>query len=58
MYKPHEIQRPFERPSGETEKYSILKKSLAKKFRNDREAYTEAKTNFIKLILRRAGGVD
>jgi GrpB-like predicted nucleotidyltransferase (UPF0157 family) len=33
--------------------YSALKKELAARFRNDREAYTEAKTNFIEDVLRR-----
>jgi len=42
----------------EMERYSILKKSLAQKFRNDREAYTEAKTAFIEAILRQAGGTE
>ena len=42
----------------ETESYSILKKSLAQKFRNDREAYTEAKTTFIEAILRLAGSTE
>ena len=38
----------------EVRKYSELKKSLAKKYRNDRDAYTEAKTEFVEGILRRA----
>jgi GrpB-like predicted nucleotidyltransferase (UPF0157 family) len=42
----------------ETRRYSALKKSLAQKFREDREAYTEAKTAFIEDILRRAGSAD
>jgi GrpB-like predicted nucleotidyltransferase (UPF0157 family) len=42
----------------ETKRYSALKKSLAQKFRNDREAYTEAKTAFIEAILRRATSTD
>ena len=37
----------------EVNRYSELKKSLAKRFRNDREAYTEAKTEFIGEILHR-----
>jgi len=36
----------------EREKYSALKKSLALKFRDDREGYTEAKTAFIEEALR------
>ena len=38
----------------ETEQYSILKKSLATKFRNDREAYTDAKSDFVEAVLRAA----
>ncbi|MEJ9233232.1 GrpB family protein [Peribacillus butanolivorans] len=29
------------------DKYAILKRNLAKKYSNDREAYTKAKTEFI-----------
>ena len=39
----------------ETKRYSALKKSLANRFRDDREAYTEAKTAFVVAILRQAG---
>jgi GrpB-like predicted nucleotidyltransferase (UPF0157 family) len=42
----------------EVKRYSELKKSLAKKFRDDREAYTEAKTEFIEEILRRAASSE
>jgi GrpB-like predicted nucleotidyltransferase (UPF0157 family) len=35
-------------------RYSALKKSLANQFRNDREAYTEAKTTFVEDVLRQA----
>ena len=35
----------------EARKYSDLKKSLAMKFKNDRDGYTEAKTEFIERIL-------
>jgi len=38
----------------EVREYSDLKKSLAKKFRNDRDAYTEAKTEFVEEVLRRS----
>ena len=38
----------------ETERYSALKKSLAKRFTNDREAYTDAKSDFVEAILREA----
>lgn len=33
--------------------YEKLKKNLAKKYQNNREAYTEAKTNFITGVLKR-----
>ena len=39
----------------EIKRYSDLKKSLAARFRDDREAYTDAKTAFVEEILRRAG---
>ena len=35
-------------------RYSKLKKDLAIKFKNDREAYTNAKTEFVEEILRTA----
>ena len=38
----------------ETRRYSELKKSLAISFRNDREAYTEAKSDFVEGVLRMA----
>jgi GrpB-like predicted nucleotidyltransferase (UPF0157 family) len=36
------------------QKYAELKRSLADKFRDDREAYTEAKSTFIKSIEAKA----
>ena len=42
----------------ETKRYSALKKSLAVRFRDDREAYTQAKTDYIEDILRRAARED
>ena len=36
------------------EAYASLKRSLAEKFRNNREGYTEAKTEFVHKILRMA----
>jgi GrpB-like predicted nucleotidyltransferase (UPF0157 family) len=42
----------------EAARYSALKKSLARKFREDREAYTDAKTVFVQDILRRAPRTD
>ena len=38
----------------EARRYSDLKKSLAVRFRDDREAYTEAKTGFVERILAEA----
>lgn len=38
--------------------YEVLKRDLAKKFKNDREGYTEAKTDFVKEIVRKALGPD
>ena len=35
-------------------KYEQLKKKLAEEFKNDREAYTDAKTKFVKEILAKA----
>ena len=40
------------------EAYASLKRSLAKKFRNDREEYTEAKTEFVHETLRKARMTD
>jgi len=39
---------------AEVRRYSKLKRSLAKKYRDDREGCTEAKTEFIEEMLRRA----
>src|SRR5215472_5315258 len=36
---------------GTARAYAELKRSLASRFRNDRDAYTEAKTTFIELVL-------
>lgn len=38
----------------DAEAYAELKRTLADKFRNDREAYNEAKGEFVRTILRRA----
>jgi GrpB-like predicted nucleotidyltransferase (UPF0157 family) len=38
--------------------YERLKGALAVKFRNDREAYNQAKTQFVEAILRRATTVE
>ena len=37
-----------------TEEYAVLKRRLSIEFRNDREKYTDAKSSFIKEIVRRA----
>ena len=42
----------------EIQKYESLKKKLAEKFDNDREAYTQAKTDFVKEIIKKALGPD
>lgn len=39
-------------------RYEQLKAELAKKFRDDREAYTDAKTQFVKSIIAKALGND
>ena len=39
---------------GVAKKYAILKRQLASQFRHDREAYTEAKADFIRDVLDRA----
>jgi GrpB-like predicted nucleotidyltransferase (UPF0157 family) len=38
----------------DTQAYERLKRSLAGKFRNDREAYNQAKAEFVEAVLRRA----
>lgn len=35
--------------------YAVLKRDLAKRFRNDREGYALAKSDFVAAILKRAG---
>ncbi len=40
------------------EAYARLKRSLAEKFRNDRDGYTGAKTDFVDEILRKAKTTD
>jgi GrpB-like predicted nucleotidyltransferase (UPF0157 family) len=39
----------------EARAYERLKRTLAQEYRHDREAYNEAKTEFVEAILRRAG---
>ena len=41
---------------GLAKKYAVLKRQLASQFQHDREAYTEAKADFIREILDRAVG--
>ncbi len=43
------------RHPGVAEEYARLKHELSGRFRDDRTAYTEAKTAFIREIVRRAG---
>lgn len=40
------------------DEYAALKRDLARRFRDDREAYTEAKTAFVEGVLARAGKED
>jgi GrpB-like predicted nucleotidyltransferase (UPF0157 family) len=40
----------------EKNRYESLKKELVGKFRNDREAYTDAKTDFVKKVVTKALG--
>lgn len=39
----------------EARAYERLKRKLALQYRNDRQAYTQAKTEFVETVLRRAG---
>ena len=43
------------RHPGVAEEYALLKHELSGRFREDRTAYTEAKTAFIREVVRRAG---
>ena len=43
------------RHPGVAEEYALLKLELSGRFREDRTAYTEAKTAFIREVVRRAG---
>ena len=38
------------------ERYAVLKLQLARRYRHDREAYTEGKTDFVNAVLGGAGG--
>ena len=55
VVKDHLIFRNYLREApDEASKYAELKQMLAKKYAQDREAYTEAKSDFIKAILGKA----
>ncbi|MNR58995.1 hypothetical protein D3C85_1801460 [compost metagenome] len=55
-YKRHILFRDYLREHPEDAKqYGDLKLELAQRFRNDRQAYTNAKGDFVREILRRAG---
>ncbi|MFC3800481.1 GrpB family protein [Cohnella sp. GCM10012308] len=54
-YKRHILFRDYLRSHCEDAKsYSVLKLELAKRFSNDREAYMNAKSDFVIEILQRA----
>jgi GrpB-like predicted nucleotidyltransferase (UPF0157 family) len=42
--------------SKRAEQYAELKRHLAKRYRHDREAYTEGKSDFVTAVLAEAGG--
>lgn len=55
FWKTHLLFRDFLRAHPEAAKeYMKLKKSLAIRYRNNREAYTEGKTLFIQDIVKKA----
>lgn len=55
-YKRHILFRDYLRAHPEDSKiYGDLKLKLAQQFRNERSAYTNAKSEFVKEILKRAG---
>jgi GrpB-like predicted nucleotidyltransferase (UPF0157 family) len=57
QYRRHLVFRDYLRTHPEhANAYASLKRELAAKFRDDREAYNEAKTGFVAEILRRASG--
>ncbi|AKI97383.1 GrpB family protein [Kosmotoga pacifica] len=58
FWKSHIFFRDFLRKHPETAKeYCELKKKLAKKYRNEREKYTDAKGPFIQNILKNLSGI-
>jgi GrpB-like predicted nucleotidyltransferase (UPF0157 family) len=44
--------------SKDAQAYERLKRTLATEYRDDREAYNQAKTEFVETILRRAGPTE
>lgn len=55
QYWDHILFRDYLREhTDEIEEYAELKKDLARRFREDREAYWEGKDHFIKSVLRKA----
>ena len=51
----HVLFRDYLRAHPETaQEYGRLKRNLAERFRRDREAYTDAKTDFVAGVIRRA----
>ena len=55
VVKDHLIFRDYMRETpDEAARYAEIKQRLAEKFSQDREAYTEAKSHFIKTILEKA----
>jgi GrpB-like predicted nucleotidyltransferase (UPF0157 family) len=56
VWKKHLLFRDYLRENADAaRKYDELKKDLAIKFKNNREAYTDGKTEFVEEILRAAG---
>jgi len=53
IFRDYLIQNP-----GTAQKYYLLKKRLASEFRNDREGYTNSKSDFISEIVRKARSKD
>lgn len=55
-YRRHILFRDYLRSHPvDVNKYSQLKQNLAEQFRNDRSGYTNAKSDFVREILKRAG---
>ncbi len=57
FWERHLLFRDYLRAHKDTAReYYELKKELATRFRSNREAYTDAKTNFIQEVIEQAGG--